>query len=254
MVYSAMKSFPSLNHKQRVRQLHRLAQSALRAYDLPETKLTPLAFVNNAVFKVETTSIQANAPAYVLRIHRPNYSTSAEIRSELQYMQALKGEASVAVPEPVPTRQRDLITTVSLEGIDEPRCCDLLTWVDGHVCRPHLGLGLKGTYRLGEVLGQMHLFSQSFKPSPEFCLPRWDADSLFTEASPFKPGLLEAIFSPADHAIFEEVEQRTRAIFRTLEQESQAFASFIRERCRSWILTIVGGVIFCMICAHCWEI
>lgn len=217
-----MQSFSSLNHEQQVKRLQYLAQSALRAYDLPETKLTPLALTNNAVFKVETTSIQANAPAYALRIHRPNYRTSAEIRSELRYMQALKRETSVTVPEPGPTRQGDLITTVSLEGFDESRHCDLLTWVDGQVCRPHQGLGLKGTYRLGEVLGQMHLFAQTFQPPPEFCLPRWDADGLFTEASPFKPGPLEAIFSPADHAIFTEVEQRTRTIFRALEQESQA--------------------------------
>ena len=46
-----MKSFTSLSPKQQVKRLQRLAQSALRAYDLPEAKLTPLAFLNNAVFK-----------------------------------------------------------------------------------------------------------------------------------------------------------------------------------------------------------
>jgi Ser/Thr protein kinase RdoA (MazF antagonist) len=218
-----MNRFASLNDEQRVERLHQLARLALRAYDFPEAKLTPLSFVNNATFKVETAFTQANASTYVLRIHRPQYRTSAHIRSELQYLQALKKNTQIVLPEPVPTREGELLTTVELEGIDEPRHCDLLTWVEGRVCRPHQGLGLKGTYQLGELLGRMHLFAHSFEPPAEFCLPRWDADALFTEASPFKPGPLDAIFSPVDRALFHEVERRTREIFRILEHEPQAF-------------------------------
>lgn len=218
-----MKTFTSLTYEQRVERLQQLAGLALRVYDLPEVKLTPLAFVNNATFKVEMVSAQANAPTYVLRVHRPQYRTGAHIRSELQYMQALKKNTQIVLPEPVLTRKGDVLTTVALEGIDELRYCDLLTWVDGRVRRPHQGLGLKGTYRLGEVLGQMHLFAQSFEPSADFCLPRWDADGLFTESSPFQPGPLEAIFSPADRVLFDEVERRTREIFGALEREPRAF-------------------------------
>lgn len=218
-----MNTFTSLTYEQRVERLQQLAELALRAYNLPEVKLTPLAFVNNATFKVEMISAQANAPAYVLRVHRPQYRTGAYIRSELQYMQALKKNTQIVLPEPVLTREGDVLTTVALEGVDEPRHCDLLTWVDGCVLRPHQGLGPQGTHQLGEVLGRMHLFAQVFEPPAEFCLPRWDADALFTEASPFKPGSLDAIFSPANRVLFEEVERRTREVFQSLEHEPQAF-------------------------------
>jgi Ser/Thr protein kinase RdoA (MazF antagonist) len=230
-----MHSIAALSHNQQAKSLQHLAQSALTAYDLPETRLTPLRFTNNAIFKVETASAQANTLAYVLRIHRPRYRSSAETRSELQYIQALRREVGLALPEPVYTRQGDLITTASIEGIDEPRHCDLVTWLDGRVCRPHQGLGLKGTFRLGEALGRMHLFSQDFHAPPGFRLPRWDADGLFTEASSYKPGSLEALFSPADRADFMVIEQRTRATFRALGQKSQSFgvihADFILGNC-----------------------
>jgi Ser/Thr protein kinase RdoA (MazF antagonist) len=146
-----MHSFAALSHNQQAKRLQHLAQSALTAYNPSETRLTPLRFTNNAIFKVETVSAPANTLAYVLRIHRPRYRSSAETRSELQYMQALRREAGLAVPEPVSTRQGDLITTASIEGIDEPRHCDLVTWLDGRVCRPHQGLGLKGLWQVGNL-------------------------------------------------------------------------------------------------------
>ncbi len=232
-----MQPLVALSKTEHASQLELLARSALAIYDLPVAKVSPLRWRNNAVFKVEIDASQHKADAYVLRIHRPGYRSIAETRSELQYLQALRQEAGLAVPEPISTRNGDLVTNVWIEGMKEPLHCSLLTWLKGHARYPWEGKGLgpKSTYRLGELLGRMHTFAQRFRPPQDFYLPRWDADGLLTAASPYQPGPLEAGLSSADRAAFAIIEQRTRAAFAVLGQQPDEFgvihADFILGNC-----------------------
>src|SRR5918996_2227644 len=98
---------------------HALAHAALAAYDLPAgVELTPIRFVNNAVFAVGTSEEH-----YVLRVHRPDYRDPAHVRSELAFLtfldERLEG-TGVRVPRPVATRTGDLF--VDVDG----RQCTLL--------------------------------------------------------------------------------------------------------------------------------
>lgn len=217
-----MTSFSNLNRAEQLERLEMLGRAALTSYDLRVERITLLRSENNAVFKVETGPTNA-APTYVLRIHRPGYRSIAETRSELCYVQALRHEAGLLVPEPVPTSNGELVTIISMEGFDEPRHCDLLTWLDGRVVRPGQGFGPRAAYQTGEFLGRVHRLSERYVPPIDFELPRWDADGLFTAASPYKPGPVEALFSPEDHAIFKGVEERIRDAFRTLGESTGEF-------------------------------
>lgn len=229
-------SLARLNKAQQLAHLQRLAQIALAAYNLSKATISPLRSGNNAVFKVETQLRRGKAAIYVLRVHRPGYRKIEETRSELRFLRGLRQEVGLSVPEPIPTANGDLLTFAGTESDNEPRHCSLLSWLEGQKRWPGEGLGLRGLYRLGETLGHIHRYAQHFIPSHGFQLPRWDADGLFTEASPYRPGPLKEFFSPADRGLFDVIEQRARAVFVRLGQGPEQFgiihADFILGNCQ----------------------
>jgi Ser/Thr protein kinase RdoA (MazF antagonist) len=204
--------------------LQRLARAALSAYDLPpDAQLTPIRLMNNGVFEV---SVDSEA-RFVLRVHRPAYREVAHTRSELRFLEILHERLQgtrIHVPRPVASREGELMVEVAVPARpDEVRHCDVLTWVDGRVLRPTRGLGLRGAHLLGEALARIHSVAEQVQPSADFELPRWDADGMFTAASPFRPGRLEEFMSGRDWELFQEVEERTRAVFESLDREDDAF-------------------------------
>jgi Ser/Thr protein kinase RdoA (MazF antagonist) len=190
--------------------LAQLAAVALRAYGLVDAAVAPLALSNNAVLAVTIGSRR-----YVLRVHRPGYRTQDETASELRLLQFVGGATTLAVPQPLLTRDGALLTIVQDEQGFE-RHADLLTWLEGRVCRPGRGLGLARAFQLGAALGHLHATVAQWSPEPALALPRWDADGLLTEASPYRPGPLEEAFTPEELPLVAEVARRVRDVFAKL--------------------------------------
>src|SRR6266511_3813529 len=179
--------------------LTRLARHALGLYGRGDAELTPIRFINNAVFSVAPID---GGGKLVLRVHRPGFRTPAQTRSELQFLRVLDSElhgTGVNVPRPVVALDGDLLVEAALtvRGRVIRRHCDLLTWIDGRVLRPTRGLGPGHTFRLGEALGRL--------------LP------------------------PEDWMLVRQVEERTRAIFAELDRSGSRqhviHADFILGNC-----------------------
>ena len=219
--------------------LEALARTAMTGYDLPPlTGLRPLSLGNNATFVVTTEQAYGHHQPghgslderFVLRIHRPGYRSVAQTRSELEFLQAAQEPLSgshVQVPRPVPARDGRLVVEVDLpaghRSVVRSRHCDLLTWVPGEVLVPGRGLSPNAVRSLGRGLALLHNAAERFVAPADFELPRWDADGMFTMASPFRPLLdLDDILSPTDRALFDEIADRTRAVFDTLGEESDS--------------------------------
>jgi Ser/Thr protein kinase RdoA (MazF antagonist) len=196
------------------------ARRALAAYDLPPNlELKPIRFTNNAVFEVRMSDAR-----FVLRMHRPEYRDPSHVRSELEFLAFLGRELEgtrTTVPRPVADRTGELVVEVA-DPRAEPRLCTLLTWVDGRVLRIGRGLGPGAVHELGGALARLHDAAERFQPSSGFELPTWNADAMFTEASPFRPGRIEDVLSAEDWKLFREVEERTRATFDLLDREGHA--------------------------------
>jgi Ser/Thr protein kinase RdoA (MazF antagonist) len=227
-----LRSFVHLSHTERVDRLQHMAYAALGAYNLPGAQITPLRIFNNAVFRVDVGPAQR----YVLRLHRPGYRSISHTCSELRYLQAVRRDTGLAVPEPVYTRQGGLVTIISGDGGDAALHCDVLTWLDGTSYGRATELGPRAVYRLGEALGRLHLHAQHFIPPPDFDLPCWDADGLLTPVSPHKPGPVAGLFSPEDAALFAKTEAQVRAVFHHLGTNAAQFgiihADFILMNCQ----------------------
>ncbi|HET9999812.1 MAG TPA: hypothetical protein VFQ36_02895, partial [Ktedonobacteraceae bacterium] len=130
-----MQRFDDLPRSTQIRRMRRLAQTALTAYSLEQAQITPLQHFLNTTFRID---IPSQNQRYVLRISRAGYQNVATIRSELLWLQAIRRETDLVVPEPLLNRDESLLTTVEIPGVPEPRHCVLFRRVDGRFHRTML--------------------------------------------------------------------------------------------------------------------
>ena len=188
----------------------RAVDAVLGQYELIVDEVTPVRFTNNAVFRLHTA-----VGDLALRIHRPDYRTPWQTRSELTYMEALAESGCVEVPLPVRTRSGDLVAMVGANG--QRRHASVVTWLKGEVRRPGRGAGPKTLFRIGRALGHIHEFSQSFEAPAGFDLPTWDLSAIFEQS------LVDQLESTDQQRIFDEVRQRAAVLFDGLGRSAAAF-------------------------------
>lgn len=186
-----MKAFETLTYLGQVRRLRRLAQSALDQYGLGDAQLTFITHGENTTFRVdaadpvpgEVVDKRYVENRYLLRIHRPGYQTAESIASELAWLAALRRETTLAVPEPVPSLQGELLVAAAVPGIPERRTCSLFRWMKGRLCRRHIRLG---HFRaLGRLMAQLHHHALHWQPPPGFTRRHWDWEGLFGDEAGF---------------------------------------------------------------------
>ncbi|MCI0398355.1 MAG: phosphotransferase, partial [Chloroflexi bacterium] len=156
-----MTPFDSLTHRGQVQRLKRLAMVALAEYDLSPRTLTPLVHLFNTTFRIDT-----NNGRYVLRINRPEHRSLAEIHSEMVWLAAISRETELVVPNPLANRAGQLVTTMAVAGVPEPRHCALFQWVDGRFRRKSLNPGVLAA--VGRFMARLHDHARQFVPPDGF--------------------------------------------------------------------------------------
>jgi Ser/Thr protein kinase RdoA (MazF antagonist) len=164
-----------MSRRAQIAGLRRVALAALDQYSLPEGRLTFIAHEENATFRHDSP-----AGRLLVRVHRPqrhggDIDSAAAVRSELAWLQAIRAETDLQVPEPVTAK--DGATTVQASAAGETRVCSVLRWMDGRIMedssRPvHLR-------RLGEAMARLHDQSDEWTPPPGFVRIRWDHETFF---------------------------------------------------------------------------
>ena len=179
-----------LSHRARVARMRQLAARALDAYPLVEPQVRFIADGENTTFRVEASMLgHDGSPGgpegrgrFLLRIHRPArhgrlVDSTAAIRSELGWLTALRADTDLLVPEPVLTRDRQLITTASSAGVPEPRTCSVLRWMNGRI---HTGSPRPVHLRLlGSAMARLHNHADQWLQPEDFVRIRWDWDAFF---------------------------------------------------------------------------
>lgn len=227
-----MKPFEALTYQGQVGRLKQLALKTLEAYEINEPRLTALRHEDNTTFRVDS----AGGERYVLRIHRPSRKTVAEVRSEMMWLTALRQETSLMVPQPVPTREGELVIVRSVEGVPEPRMCVLLGWVPGRFVNE--GLTPSHLERVGTFMAHLHLSVAQFRPPNGFirgrldnlygkpqgiseALARQQVDNPEDEATAIR--LVAEVCSPEDGARVKRFIQKIRATQRLIGQGPDIF-------------------------------
>jgi len=148
-----------------------LAQRALRNYP-QEVRGVPrlLCRSENSTFLV-----QASGGRYALRVHRGNYHTRENIDGELRWLDALREDTGLVVPQAVRDCQGGEIQTLRLSD-GSSRNAVLFHWIEGEM--PTLGVDPKAFRQLGEVTARLHQHSKSWKKPQGFCRIVWNHETM----------------------------------------------------------------------------
>jgi Ser/Thr protein kinase RdoA (MazF antagonist) len=173
-----MKPYNELTRLGRLRRLRRLAQVSLEAYGLIGARLTFLQYEGNVIFRVDapgSVPIMGKKDPYIenrylLRILTT--SNTEAVASELTWLAALSLDAGLPVPEPVPTLDGKLLTTITTPGVPHGRIVSLMRWIDGR----RLTKGFRPNHfrAWGRMMARLHEFAVSWKPPEGFNRPHWD--------------------------------------------------------------------------------
>ncbi|GER23786.1 hypothetical protein NCCP1664_22810 [Zafaria cholistanensis] len=157
-----------------------LAGRALAPFGLAaDAEVTFVKHRENVVFKVTETR-----GSYALRIHRYGHRTDAEVRTENDYMVALR-EAGLPVPEVVPSVDGEFFALVD-DGQGRRHHVDVQRWVPDSSPLGDAGDAWLGqdnpaaeTFsRLGDLCGRFHVASRRLGRIAGYSRPAWDIDGL----------------------------------------------------------------------------
>lgn len=190
-----MTPFALLSGPGQVRRLRPLAREALAQYGLAGAPLRPLKHWNNTTF-----AVQAGPRRLVLRLNRPGFQEAAAIRSELQWLQALRA-AGLRVSEPVPALDGQLVVRAGAPGVPEPRDCALFAWLPGRFLDRRLGVAQ--VEAVGRFAAQLH--AAAFTPPPGFGRKTWDLATLLGGDPGIDREAIRALLKPGEGRVIAAV-------------------------------------------------
>jgi Ser/Thr protein kinase RdoA (MazF antagonist) len=174
-----VSDFYASSNERQAQCMRELAAAAVSKWDLELGELELIKYRENAVFCATTTG----GERYAVRIHRAGYHTDDELRSELQWMEALAAHG-MEVPELRPTCEGEAFAVVSGGGVPEPRQIDVFEWVEG---RP-LGAAETGVadtstventfFTIGRLAAQLHDQATGWTLPAGFTRHAWDTAGL----------------------------------------------------------------------------
>jgi Ser/Thr protein kinase RdoA (MazF antagonist) len=215
-----MKPFQELTYLGRVRRMRRLAQAALEAYGIADARFELLRQAGNTLYRVHTPDLPVAKTAeelfeegqYLLRVHEPSYQEPDAIELELAWLAAMRRDADLPVPEPIPALDGRLLLSVSVPGIPGARNCSFLRWVKGRSLKNRFGP--HHLQAQGRLLAQLHNFAARWHPPAGLTKRRFDWEGLFQDDVGSGMPNAEAwkLLSPCHREAFGSVSQQVRDV------------------------------------------
>ncbi len=156
-----------------------LAYRALDYWDLNNTQIELISVSENLVYRVD----DERRRTYALRIHRPNYRTLAELKSEQLWSTALN-QSGVNVPVPILNRDGQGHAKIESPKIEETRYVSVVNWVEGEtlaiLAEKELDKEKRLVYfeQLGRIAARIHNQATSWQLPAGFKRQSFDADGL----------------------------------------------------------------------------
>lgn len=200
-----MRPFAELTTRGQVGRLRALGRNALLRFGLPaDLPLELLGHAENTTFRVAHAG-----ETFMLRVHRLKYHDAPEIQSELAWLDALAQDTDLSVPRPVPAPDGERLVEVAAPGLDRPRHCVLLRWVDGRFRRRDPSPAWMA--QVGELTAILHQHSETWHRPPGFVRPHWDARGLVGPGSFWGSATDLVGLTPRQRSQIEALGERVRA-------------------------------------------
>ena len=156
--------------------LDRIARQALGCYDLPEG--TTAELVNQSENATYAVSTPDGTTVAALRVHRLDYHPEGAIRSELAWIDALRGDGVVTTPAVVAARDGNReLTVADPAGATAPRSVVMFDWLPG--ASPAEDSLVANFAELGELTARLHQHSRAWRPPAGFTRFSWGYDDAF---------------------------------------------------------------------------
>ncbi len=215
-----MKPYDELTRLGRLRRMRQLTTVALANYGVQHADFHLLRQAGNTLFRVRIAEMPGITDAgdlfipgqYLLRVHQPGYQETEAIELELAWLLAMRREADLPVPEPIPTQDGRLLLSVEVPGVPGARNCSLLRWIQGRSVKNRFGP--EHLRAQGRLMACLHNFSTGWQPPAGLCKRRFDWDGLFVNDVGSDMPNAEAwrLLSPLHKEAFSFVAERLRVV------------------------------------------
>jgi Ser/Thr protein kinase RdoA (MazF antagonist) len=172
-----------------LRDLEAMVAAGLPRWGLsPRTAITLLNVSENATYRLDDPD---DGRRMILRVHRVGYHTEDEIRSELAWVQALRGSEVIETPAIIPATSGNLVEVLPSPGGRDPRFAVGFSFVEGR--EPDQSSDLVGWFRkLGGVTALMHRHAIGWRRPPGFARKIWNFETMLGDRpywGPWRAGL-----------------------------------------------------------------
>jgi Ser/Thr protein kinase RdoA (MazF antagonist) len=200
-----LRPFFELTTRGKLGRARRVALAALEHYDVAVRSMQAVTYHLNVLYRLDTT----DGERYALRISHWDWRDDIELNSELAWLNALADETDIGAHRPLPNRDGDLVTTVSVDGFPERQRVVLFTWAAGVPLAERLTDA--NVEQMGVLSARLHEHGATYSPPDGFTTRR--LDRLFPRGEQnliFDPQFAH-LFTPQRRAIFEAGIERAQA-------------------------------------------
>lgn len=188
---------------------------ALGLWGIDTTQLTFISDTENIIFHADS----ASGP-YCVRVYKGQPKTIPEICGELYWLQDLKRQTHLNIPEPLKTTAGKFVYQLFVPERDTSYFVVLFYWLPGQVIGAALDPAL--AKQLGHLMADLHTHAASFTlPAPFF---RDDSDwrcmgHLLAGLSPTGISRIQAYLSPTQIRLCDEAAQRAATIIDGIDSQ-----------------------------------
>lgn len=196
------------------RRLYEMARLALNEYPIEAKRIELLGHGENATFRVSTErSVRVGAyqeGVFLLRLHGRPPSFTPMIESEMAWLNALRKDEGLSVPEPVLDKGGRVLNSVCVEGYERP--VTVMKWLNGQFTNT---LNARKALALGQLLGRLHRHARSWKRPAGFQRGSWGAEGLFGENAGFEVSVEEvwSLIPEEYREVVQESADAARSVF-----------------------------------------
>lgn len=161
-------AFADVARRTQLGRLRGAAERALTAYALEGASLRLVLHEFNATYRVDH-----DGQRFALRINTNSPHGVAAVQAEAAWVDAIRTDTELLVPEPVRTADGGLSTAVEVDGLDGQRGAVLYRWLDG----PDLGeqVSLRRFREVGRAAAILHEHTATWTHPTASARPRLDS-------------------------------------------------------------------------------
>lgn len=155
---------------------NKIAAKAVQLYYPTFSSVRLLNHSENITYLAE----RKNGNPAILRLNRPGYHTKTELEAELIWMEAIKKDTSIVLPEPIAGSNGKLIQAIpGIHTNGQTVHCMMFTFLEGETPDENNEQDLFDYFeRLGEITAQLHHHVEHWEKARSICRPVWDYDTM----------------------------------------------------------------------------